>query len=49
MRSIIEPTPVLHGEDAKRLLRSVGNPVYDPDKEKFLELCDSTFRRLCKL
>lgn len=35
----IEPTPILEGEDAKRLLKSVDEARFDPNKEKFLEEC----------
>lgn len=42
----IEPTPILKGKDADRLLKSVREPVYDPKKDSFLKACDETYRKL---
>lgn len=41
----IEPTPVLKGEDAKRLLAQVMNPDRSPKKQAFMRQCDSTYRK----
>jgi hypothetical protein len=46
MAKPIEPTPVLKGEDAKRLIRSVTKRVPDPKKEDFFRACDDTYRKL---
>jgi hypothetical protein len=46
MAKPIEPTPILKGGDAKRLLNSVQNPVRSEKKAAFLKSCDSTYRAL---
>jgi len=46
MAKPIEPTPILRGKDAKRLVKSVTHPVRDRKKETFLKACDSTYRKL---
>jgi hypothetical protein len=46
MAKPIEPTPVLKGKDAKRLLKSVSERIHDPEKEKFLRACDDTYQKL---
>jgi hypothetical protein len=47
MAKPIEPTPILKGADAARLLKkSVSNPVSSAKKKAFLKACDSTYRAL---
>jgi len=46
MAKPIEPTPVLRGRDAERLLRSVERPVRSVKKAAFLAKCDETYRKL---
>jgi len=46
MAKPIEPTPILKGSDAKRLLRSVDSPTPSEKKAAFLKACDSTYRAL---
>jgi hypothetical protein len=48
MAKPIEPTPVLRGKDAKRLITSVKKAVHDPKKEDFLRACDATYRKLAQ-
>lgn len=38
-KTVFEPTPILRGEDAKRLLDSVIHFKRDPEKAKFLKEC----------
>ncbi len=35
----IEPTPVLEGEDALRLLKEVAGARFNANKQRFLEEC----------
>ncbi len=44
----IEPTPILEGEDAIRLLRDANSVNYDQSKEKFLRECAETFNKTKK-
>ena len=44
----IQPTPILYGEDARRLLEEIKNHKYDPEKEKFLKHCDLVFETIMK-
>ena len=46
MAKPIEPTPILKGKDAERLLKSVNHPVRSAKKEAFLKACDTTYRTL---
>ena len=43
MARVIEPTPILKGEDKDRFLRSIENLSYSSKKEKFLKECDRVF------
>ena len=45
MAKPIEPTPILHGEDAKGLLHEVAHPKYSKAKEKFLVKCKATYKK----
>lgn len=38
-KTVFEPTPILRGEDAQRLLDSVYNFKRDPKKARFLKEC----------
>ncbi|GEM_PF-4094295 len=44
-KSPIEPTPILRGEDARRLLDSVVNFKRDPKKEQFLKECVELYEK----
>ncbi len=44
-KSPIEPTPILKGEDARRLLDSVVNFKRDPKKAEFLRECVELARK----
>lgn len=46
MAKPIEPTPLLKGKDADRLLKSVREPINDPEKAKLLKACDKVYREL---
>jgi hypothetical protein len=46
MAKPIEPTPILKGKDAQRLLRSVASPVRSEKKALFLARCDATYKKL---
>ena len=48
MAKPIEPTPVLKGKDAKRLLKNITRPVSDPKKATFLASCDATYQALAR-
>lgn len=49
MAKPIEPTPVLKGQDAKRLLdSSFKKPQYSAKKQSFLARCDATYRQLAQ-
>ena len=41
----IQPTPILEGEDAKRLLNDVDSASYSKEKEKFLNECRKIFNK----
>jgi hypothetical protein len=42
----IEPTPVLKGKDASKLLNKIINPVYSQKKADFFRSCDATYLSL---
>lgn len=42
----IEPTPILKGKDAERLLKSVDKRVDNPRKADFLKRARETYRAL---
>lgn len=46
MAKPIEPTPVLKGKAAQRLLRTVDKPVKSAKKTAFLLSCDATYQKL---
>ena len=48
MAKTIEPTPVLRGKDAARLLKSVYHPVSSPKKESIFRACDATYLKLAQ-
>lgn len=41
----IEPTPILSGKDAERLLNDVDSASYSKEKEKFLNECKEIFNK----
>jgi len=41
----IEPTPILKGKDAERLLNEVDNAAYSEKKEKFLKECVDIYKK----
>lgn len=41
----IEPTSILEGEDAKRLLREMANAKFSPKKQKFLDECRGIYAK----
>lgn len=43
----IEPTPILYGDDARRLLEDLNKPT-SKEKKKHLQECDAIYRRLSK-
>ncbi len=45
-KTLIEPTPILKGEDAQRLLDDVYNFKRDPKKAAFLEECKRVYRAM---
>lgn len=44
MAEPIEPTPVLSGNDADRLLKSIDEPEYDYEKATLLAEADQVYR-----
>jgi len=44
----IEPTPILEGKDAEKLLQEVNSASYSKDKEKFLNECKEIFNKTRK-
>lgn len=41
----IEPTPVLKGRDAKRLLKRAASPDCSPEKKQYLAECSAAYRK----
>ncbi|MBI2652856.1 hypothetical protein HYX00_05300 [Candidatus Woesearchaeota archaeon] len=41
----IEPTPVLEGKDAEKLIKEVNSASYNEDKQKFLDECRDTYKK----
>jgi len=41
----IEPTPILEGKDAVRLLEDVDRATYNGKKEKFLKECSDIYKK----
>jgi hypothetical protein len=48
MAKPIEPTPVLSGKDAERLLSEVRSAAYSEKKDKFLRSCVETYNKTKK-
>lgn len=46
MAQIIQPTPILEGEDAKRFRELTDNVKYSFKKEKFLKKCVELSKKL---
>ena len=47
MAKPIEPTPILKGQDAARLItKSFSSPKVNSKKNEFLKSCDSVYRTL---
>lgn len=44
----IEPTPVLKGEDAKRLIKEMNSSSYSEEKQKFLNECREVYSKTKK-
>ena len=44
----IEPTPILEGKDAERLLREINTARYSPKKQAFLDECRKIFNQTKK-
>ncbi len=45
MAKPIEPTPVLEGKDAERLVKEMASVTYSKEKQKFLEECRDIFKK----
>ncbi|HLD87363.1 MAG TPA: hypothetical protein VJB12_04835 [Candidatus Nanoarchaeia archaeon] len=48
MAKPIEPTPVLEGKDALRLLKEVNSAGYSKEKARFLDECSKIYRKTKK-
>jgi len=44
----IEPTPILEGEDAKKVLELMNSVTYSEEKQKFLDECRQVYRKTIK-
>lgn len=44
----IEPTPILEGEDAKRVLELMDSVSYNEEKQKFLDECRQVYKKTVK-
>ena len=44
----IEPTPILEGKDAEKLLKEVSNVSFSPKKQLFLDECKDIFKKTKK-
>ena len=44
----IEPTPILQGEDAKKVLELMNSVTYSEEKQKFLDECRQVYRKTIK-
>ena len=44
----IEPTPILEGKDAERLLNEVANATFSPKKQRFLDECREIYAKTKK-
>lgn len=44
----IEPTPILEGRDAERLLEDISKDTYSEKKQKFLDECAEIYKKTQK-
>lgn len=44
----IEPTPILKGEDAKKLINDVNSASYSEEKQNFLNECRDVYNKTKK-
>ena len=44
----IEPTPILEGEDAQKVLELMNSVTYSEEKQKFLDECRQVYRKTMK-
>lgn len=44
----IEPTPILKGEDARKVLELMNSVTYSEEKQKFLDECRQVYRKTMK-
>ena len=44
----IEPTPILEGEDARKVLELMDSVIYSEEKQKFLDECRQVYRKTIK-
>ncbi|MBI3032575.1 hypothetical protein HYY69_03810 [Candidatus Woesearchaeota archaeon] len=45
MSKPIEPTPILEGNDAEKLLKDISSVKYNHHKQKFLEECKMIYSK----
>ncbi len=48
MARLIEPTPILKGEDAKKLIHDMNSVNFSESKQKFLEECRDIYSKTKK-
>ena len=41
----IQPTPILEGKDAERLLKEIANATFSRKKQKFLDECREIYSK----
>ncbi len=44
----IEPTPILEGEDARKVIELMNSVSYSEEKQKFLDECREIYRKTIK-
>lgn len=44
----IEPTPILEGDDARKVLELMNSVTYSEEKQKFLDECRQLYRKTMK-
>ena len=44
----IEPTPILEGRDAEKVLELMNSVTYSEEKQKFLDECRQVYRKTMK-
>lgn len=44
----IQPTPILEGKDAERLMEQMDRVTYDEKKQKFLDDCREIYKKTIK-